>query len=394
MERGDEEAALAQEHGLAVELSEHLDVGAGLAQPRGADEDAPERLVVTRELEVGLEARDLTAVGIPVDEDVDEVEVRAVEHDHPGAGSEDRRAESPHRLVEAVEPHQPHERRRLAARDHEPVEPVELAGDAHLDGLGAEPPQHGRVLAEVALDGEDTDARTLHVGKSRAGASGHVSRRRVQTDAAKRDLHSMAYEWDVFLSYRRFGEWPGWVHKHFQSLLTHWLGEELGDVPRMFVDVEVLESGANWPDQLANGLANSKAMVALWSRQYFSSRWCTAELQHMIEREKACGIGSEGSGGRLVVPAVIHDGQDIPPPLKVIHYLELQELSNPRIASDSSTGEKLSEAIRGWAPSVKAAIERAPEWNESWRSVAQGEFGRVYREQPKQTSVPGRGEAT
>ena len=82
----------------------------------------------------------------------------AVEHDHPRARPEDRGLEPPHRLVEPVEAHQAHERRRLAAGDDEPVEPVELLRLAHLDGVGAEPPQHRRVLAEVPLDGEDAAA--------------------------------------------------------------------------------------------------------------------------------------------------------------------------------------------------------------------------------------------
>ena len=86
-----------------------------------------------------------------------------VEDDHPGAGAEDRAWELPHRLVEPVEPHQPHERRRLAARDHEPVETLELLRLAHLDDVGAERAQHRRVLAEVALDCEDAD---LHPAKS------------------------------------------------------------------------------------------------------------------------------------------------------------------------------------------------------------------------------------
>ena len=81
----------------------------------------------------------------------------AVEDDHPGARPEDRRRERADRLVEAVEAHQPHERRRLAAGDDEPVEPVELLGLAHLDDVRAEPPQHRRVLAEVPLHGQDAD---------------------------------------------------------------------------------------------------------------------------------------------------------------------------------------------------------------------------------------------
>ena len=109
------------------------------------------------QLEVGLERRHLPAEGVPADADVDEPEVVAVEHDHPGAGAEHRLPELADRLVEAVEAHQPRERGRLAARDHEPVEPVELLGLAHLDDLRAEPAQHRRVLAEVALHGENTD---------------------------------------------------------------------------------------------------------------------------------------------------------------------------------------------------------------------------------------------
>ena len=72
VERRDQEAPLADEHGLAVQLRQHLDVGAGLAHARRADEDAAQRLVVAGELEVGLEARDLPAVGVAVDVDVDE----------------------------------------------------------------------------------------------------------------------------------------------------------------------------------------------------------------------------------------------------------------------------------------------------------------------------------
>src|SRR6185437_14238343 len=39
MERGDEDAALPREHRMAVDLGEHLDVGACVLDPRRADED-------------------------------------------------------------------------------------------------------------------------------------------------------------------------------------------------------------------------------------------------------------------------------------------------------------------------------------------------------------------
>ena len=54
------------------------------------------------------------------------------------------RSNAPDRLVEPVEPHQAHERRRLPAGNDEPVEILELLGLPHLDRVDAEPPQHRR----------------------------------------------------------------------------------------------------------------------------------------------------------------------------------------------------------------------------------------------------------
>ena len=85
----------------------------------------------------------------------------AVEDDHSRARAEDRAAEPAHRLVQAIQPHQPADRRRLAARDDQAVEPVELLGEPDLDRLGTETPQHGGVLAEVPLHGEDADRERL-----------------------------------------------------------------------------------------------------------------------------------------------------------------------------------------------------------------------------------------
>jgi hypothetical protein len=90
--------------------------------------------------------------------------VVAVEHDHPGARAEHRTLEMTERLVEAVEVHQPREGGRLAARDDEPVEPVELGRNPDLDDLGAEATQHHRVLAEVSLHGKNADPYRLHGG--------------------------------------------------------------------------------------------------------------------------------------------------------------------------------------------------------------------------------------
>ena len=89
-----------------------------------------------------------------------------IEHDHSRAGTHDRPQERPDRLVEAVEAHQAHESRRFAAGNDQAVEPVELLGLADLDGVRPEPTEHREVLAEVALDGKNTN---LHAGNGSPG---------------------------------------------------------------------------------------------------------------------------------------------------------------------------------------------------------------------------------
>src|SRR6266849_5413769 len=56
MEGGDEDAAVAEQHRLSVQLGQHLDVRSTLTQAWRTDEDAPHRLRPAVELELRLEA--------------------------------------------------------------------------------------------------------------------------------------------------------------------------------------------------------------------------------------------------------------------------------------------------------------------------------------------------
>src|SRR5580698_2926359 len=86
----DEETPVARGYRVAIEAREHLDTSADLLDPRRADEHRLHRLALARELELGLEGRDLAAEGVAPDADVHEPQVVAIEHDHAGAGPEHR----------------------------------------------------------------------------------------------------------------------------------------------------------------------------------------------------------------------------------------------------------------------------------------------------------------
>ena len=116
-----------------------------------------EGLVLSVDPKLGLEARDLPAECVSFDDEVDQPEPLAVEHDHPRTRAEDRRREGADGLVEPVEAHQTQHRRRLAARDHQAVEVVQVLRQPHLERLDAESAQHRGVLAERTLECEHAD---------------------------------------------------------------------------------------------------------------------------------------------------------------------------------------------------------------------------------------------
>ena len=198
----------------------------------------------------------------------------------------------------------------------------------------------------------------------------------------------MSYEFDVFLSYRRHGEWPEWVENTFLPIFKHWLPEELGYNGEVFVDTTI-ETGDDWPLKLAEALSQSRVLVPLLSRQYFNSNWCTTELSLMMAREEKCGFSCINHPEGLIVPAHIHDGDDFPQEIKRIQAAQLQKYVNIRMATRSETEEKLSESIRIWVTDIAKAIKRAPEYDPLWQHIAAEKFVNQYlMQQSTQTNLP------
>src|SRR3954452_13070068 len=147
-------------HGARIKTARS---GSPPREPGRADKDGAQRLLAVSDVEVSLETPHLPAERVASRPVVAEAEVVAVENDHPGARAEDRAVEPPHCVVEVVELHEPADCGRLAAGNDQPVESVEVVREPHLDRFGTEPPQHGSVLPEVPLHGEDADPeRLLH----------------------------------------------------------------------------------------------------------------------------------------------------------------------------------------------------------------------------------------
>lgn len=188
------------------------------------------------------------------------------------------------------------------------------------------------------------------------------------------------YLYDVFLSYRRRDEWPGWVDRHFLPILRHWLGEELCREPRIFIDTNI-ETGNIWPDSLASGLSQSAVLLPLLCGSYFTSQWCTIEY-HLIERrETLC------DAQRLILPALLHNGDSLPNDVRARQLTDLRSHVRTRMPKRSARAERLEGAIMEWAPAIREAIDAAPPLNPDWNSITVDAMTAVFDDR-EQTAKP------
>ncbi len=198
----------------------------------------------------------------------------------------------------------------------------------------------------------------------------------------------MTYRHDIFVSYKREIETLAWISEHFRPLLEHRVGLALGREPKIFIHeiTHNLPVGAEWPPALAKEIAASRVLIPLWTKTFFNSRWCTSELAHMIRRQQSLGANAP----ILVMPMIIHDGDDFPPSLGVIQTLDIKACYNTRMHRNSRKAEQLSDLLDSHALSIAAAINAAPAWNAEWLNIAVDEFLDTYYESdvPAQSSVP------
>jgi hypothetical protein len=203
-----------------------------------------------------------------------------------------------------------------------------------------------------------------------------------------------SYEHDVFISYRKTGEWPRWLRKQFLPKLEHWLGEELGRAPAFFVDYKEVPEGGTWPLYLGRGLARSKVLLPLCSRTYFSSDWCKKELAIMMAREKLLNFRTKDQPHGLIVPVIIHDGEDFRDVLRPIQPFEICELTFLNLSPTCPKAQKLEGVIKQIAIRVAQAIRLAELFNPNWEDIVCDEFMKLFDERGQRrsrTTVPSLG---
>lgn len=201
----------------------------------------------------------------------------------------------------------------------------------------------------------------------------------------------MGYQHDIFVSYKRHPETLRWIEDHFRPLLEHHVANELERDPKIYVNEisNQIPAGTAWPASLGQELGTSRILLALWSGAYLNSVWCAEELTTMMVREQKYDCRTPQNQYGLIIPVVVHDGDEIPEPLGVAQAMDIKTCYNTRMRRDGAKAEELSDKIVEHARGIAIAITKAPKWQEDWPiQAAQQLFNKYYKAEASQRRVP------
>lgn len=194
----------------------------------------------------------------------------------------------------------------------------------------------------------------------------------------------MDYQYDVFLSYRRDPPVGEWVSNHFYPELMKWLPLEVNRVCSVFKDIEVLVSGAIWPQTIRKALMHSRCMLCIWSPDYFWHEWCVAEWKSMVERERLLGLASAANPIGLVVPVVFHDGQNFPREARDVQGKDFRDYNTsvPAFAQTVKYVDFIGK-VKDLARELAGVIIGAPAWQNDWPTLTPQPYNRPTTQLPR-----------
>src|SRR5690606_17649077 len=139
-----------------------------------------------------------------------------------------------------------------------------------------------------------------------------------------------------------------WIARFLHPIVKQRVGLELGEEPVIYVHeiTGQIQAGTAWPADLGETLAHSRVLIALWAGNYLTSEWCRQELSLMIQREREQRRRAHaGTKYRLVIPIVVHDGEDIQKVLGPVQYVDVSKYFFSNLPQDSVKAAELEETL-------------------------------------------------
>ena len=134
---------------------------------------------------------------------------------------------------------------------------------------------------------------------------------------------------DLFLSYGREEKVKDFVSQLKKDLETTGLS--------VWLDINDIPPGREWPKEVGIALRDCKALIAVITKKYVSSRFCKGELY------VAC------SKGKRIYPVIYEDGWDVSDDGVGVNYMVAAEnwaMFRPGVDDYDSSLKKLTEALK------------------------------------------------
>jgi len=180
------------------------------------------------------------------------------------------------------------------------------------------------------------------------------------------------YKYDVFISYPNRPPVVDWVKNHLYPLLAQWLPQctPVEWEPRIFVDFESIDTGAEWPATIRQAIKRSRCLVPVFCVPYFRSRWCCSELDTMRRREGHLQLRTEANPRGLIYPVVFWDGDSFPEYAKTIQQRNLSAWADPYPTfSHTIAYSEFLATVRTVCKELAELILNAPDWDSEWPTV-------------------------
>ncbi|WP_413711644.1 hypothetical protein [Rhizobium sp. Rhizsp82] len=105
-------------------------------------------------------------------------------------------------------------------------------------------------------------------------------------------------------------------------------------------------------------------MIAVWTPPYFSSRWCMAEWESMLQRQVFLANHGIVQAQGLVLPIVFSDGKNFDPRAKNTQAINLSSLTYPYDAfRENGKYLDLDDRVRSIAEDIEARLDNSPDWH-------------------------------
>src|SRR5690242_4522753 len=189
----------------------------------------------------------------------------------------------------------------------------------------------------------------------------------------------MAYQHDIFISYKRDYIGDRWLIEqflpHFRKFVANDISAFCPDrapLPIFFdqtnlpgsahhMGLEGIEPGEEWKPRLSTALEHSRCLVALCTPLYFRSPWCAIEWETFAQRARS-------TDKTLIVPVSIHDGDSFPEHARRLQFVNLARYWIDRLDHDHNLYSPFQQEVRSLAERVARVVASAPQFAE-WRAA-------------------------